>query len=109
MLSLVSFDFSFSVGAACLKKFSSSAFKSGFGSGFGTSAGFSCGAEKKLEKISSFVVVLASDFPVSRPSRSAEPLELLLVSVWLLVGVLRPNFGLTDDFGLGKLGMTSDF
>lgn len=106
----MSFDFSFSVGAGCLKKFSSSVLRSGLVSS-GFVSGFSAGAEKKLENISSLFVGLASVLVagvVSKPSKSAEPLEVLLVSAWL-VGVFLPSLGLTDDFGLGKLGMTSDF
>lgn len=52
----------------------------------------------------------ASDLePVSSPRRSAAPLEALLASDWAVGGVDRPSFGLTDDFGFGMLGMTSDF
>lgn len=98
------------MGAACLKKFSSSVLRSGFCSSGLTSAGFSWGAEKKLENMSSLFVGFGSGLEVSKPRRSAEPFEGLLASgCAVLVGVLRPSFGLTDDFGLGKLGMTSDF
>lgn len=108
MLSLVNFDFSFSVGAGCLKKFSSSVLRSGLVSS-GFSSGFSAGAEKKLENMSSLFVCFTSGFEdVSSPSKSAAPLEVLLVSAWF-VGVFLPSLGLTDDFGLGMLGITSDF
>lgn len=76
----MSLDFSFSVGAACLKKFSSSTFKSVLeSSGLAASAGFSCGAEKKLENMSS-LAGFSSDLTVSKPKRSVEPFEVLLVS-----------------------------
>lgn len=62
--------------------------------------------------MSSLFVCFTSGFEdVSSPSKSAAPLEVLLVSAWFVwfVGVFLPNLGLTDDFGLGMLGITSDF
>lgn len=105
MLSLVNLDFSFSVGAGWLKKFSSSFLRSGL-SGLGGSTGFSCGDEKKLENISSLAGGFCSGLLVSKPRRSAAPLEILAVSLAVL---LRPSLGLTEDFGFGILGITSDF
>lgn len=67
----------------------------------------SWGAEKKLENMSSLGLGSGLGLDVSKPRRSADPLEGF-DSVWL-VGVLLPNFGLTDDLGFGMLGMTSDF
>lgn len=91
-----------------MKKFSSSVLRSGFkSSGFG-SATFSDGAEKKLENMSSLAGLESGLVFVSRPRRSAAPFEVLLRS-GCVGGVFLPNFGLTDDFGFGILGMTSDF